>query len=167
MDFQFTPSSGYAIVTFGLILLFVLYLATRFVCRWIVSLISHAMLRYLVYATISLFHSLDKQASVKDIILAVVYISANAVCVGWNVKSAQELSSRCASLLVTNLIVLLPGASVAADILHISLRTYRGAHSTIGLVALTEGCIHAGLELTRHEWDGGTVKVSGLAVSGS
>jgi hypothetical protein len=69
--------------------------------------------------------------------------------------------------LVTNLVVLLPGASVAADILQISLRTYLGAHSIIGSVALIEGCIHAGLELTRHEWDGGTVKVSGLAVSGS
>jgi hypothetical protein len=97
MDFQFTPSSGYAIVAFGLILLFVLYLATRFLCYWIASLISHAILRYLIYATISLFRSLDKQASVKDALLAVIYISANAVCIGWNIKSAQELSSRCAS----------------------------------------------------------------------
>jgi hypothetical protein len=165
MDFHFTPSSGYAIVTFGLALLFVLYYVTRFLCYWIASLVSHAILRYLIYATINLFNSLDKQASVKDILFTVVYISANAFCIGWNIKSAQELSSRCASLLVTNLIVLLPGASVAADILQISLRSYQGAHSIIGLIALTEGCIHAGLELTRHEWSGGTVKVTGLAVS--
>jgi hypothetical protein len=163
MHFQFTPSSGYAIVTFGLVLLLILYLITRFVCRWVASLISHAVLRYLVYSTISFFEY--KQPSVKDVLFAVVYISANATCVGWNTKSAQELSSRCASLLVTNLIVLLPGADIAAGVLQLSLTSYIRAHSIIGLVALIEGSIHAALELTRHKWNNNVLSVTGLAVS--
>jgi hypothetical protein len=67
---------------------------------------------------------------------------------GWGVKAAEELSIQCASLLATNLVFLLPGASIAADILHVSLRTYHQMHSTIGLVALIEGSIHAGQKLT-------------------
>jgi hypothetical protein len=164
MDFKFTPSNGYAIVTFGLIVLLALCLITRFVYHWVASQVSHAILRYLVYSTISLCNFFDTQPSVKDILFAVIYTSANAVCIGWRIESAQELSRRCASLLATNLVVLLPGASVAADILHISLRSYQDAHSVIGAVALIEGSIHAALELTKHEWNGSIVTVTGLAV---
>jgi hypothetical protein len=163
MNFQFTPSSGYAIVTFGLVLLLVLYLVTRFVCQWVASLVSHAILKYLVYATINLLNY--KQPPVQDVVFTIVYISANAVCIGWKIESAQELSSRCASLLVTNLVVLLPGADVAADILQISLKSYLRVHSIIGLVALIEGSIHAALQLTRHKWNNDIVTATGLAVS--
>jgi hypothetical protein len=167
MEFQFTPSSGYAIVTCGLITVFVLFLVTRVISRWVASLISQTILRYLVYSTISLFNLPGYRIPVNEILFAIAYISANAVCIGWNVKSTQELSSRCSSLLVTNLIVLLPGASIAANILQISLRGYQRAHSIVGLLALVEGSVHATLELLRHGWKGGTVAVTGLAVSTS
>jgi hypothetical protein len=165
MEVHFTPSSGYAIVMLGLVIILVLYLTVRFVFRWIASLVSQAILKYIVYSTISFFSLLDKQPSVTDLLFTVVYITANAICIGWNIKSTEELSSRCASLLITNLIVLLPSASVASDMLQISLRSYQKAHSIIGMVALTEGSVHAALELVRHEWKGGTVTVTGLAVS--
>jgi hypothetical protein len=167
MNFDFNPSTVYAIVTFGLIALLVLILMVRFVYQWIASLVTHAILQYFVYSTInwfSWFNLLDRQPSVKDVIFAIVWISGNAFCIRWNTESAQELSSRCASLLATNLVVLLPGASVAADILHVSLKSYQRAHSIIGFVALVEGSIHATLELIKHEWNGGIVTVSGLAV---
>jgi hypothetical protein len=165
MNFQFNPSSGYAIVTCGLITVFVLFLITCVISRWIASLISHAILRYLVYSTISLFNLPDYQIPVNEMLFAIAYISANAVCIGWNVKSTQELSSRCSSLLVTNLIVLLPGASIAANILQMSFRGYQRAHSIVGVLALVEGSVHAALELLRHGWKGGAVAATGLAVS--
>jgi hypothetical protein len=62
---------------------------------------------------------------------------------GWGVKAAEELSSRSASMLAMNLILLLPSASIAADILHVSLRTYYRNYSIVGLVALIEGSIYA------------------------
>jgi hypothetical protein len=68
-------------------------------------------------------------------------------------------------LLATNLILLLPSANIAADILHVSLRTYYGMHSIISLVALIEGSIHAGQKLTAVGWTGDMGSVSGIAVS--
>jgi hypothetical protein len=165
MELKLTPTKGYAIGLLGLLLLLVLYFSTRFICKWIVSLIYRAILRYIVYSNLSLFGLLDREVSVKETLFPIVYASANGFCMGWDVKSAQELSRRCATLLVTNLIILLPGASVAADILRIPLRSYQSAHSVVGLVALIEGSIHATHELAIQEWDGNIMKITGLAVS--
>jgi hypothetical protein len=83
-------------------------------------------------------------------LFAIAYISANAVYIRWNIKSTQELSSQYSSLLVTNLIMLLPRASIAANILQISFRGYQRAHSIVSVLALVEGSVHTTLELLRH-----------------
>jgi hypothetical protein len=80
------------------------------------------------------------------------------------VNAAEELSRRSASMLATNLILLLPGASIAADILHVSLRTYHQTHSIVALVALIEASIHGGRELTARRWTGDVNTISGTAV---
>jgi hypothetical protein len=67
-------------------------------------------------------------------------------------------------MLATNLILLLPSASIAADILCISLRTYHHTHSTVGLVALIEASIHGGREITARRWTGDVNTISGTAV---
>ena len=67
-------------------------------------------------------------------------------------------------MLATNLTLLLPGANIAADILHVSLRTYQRTHSIVGLVALIQGSIHAGRELTVHGWNSNISTISGTAV---
>jgi hypothetical protein len=85
--------------------------------------------------------------SVKDVLFPVLYLTANGVCMGWGVKASEDLSSWCASLLATNLVLLLPRASIAADILHVSLRTYHQMHSIISLVALIEGFVHVAQKL--------------------
>lgn len=95
-----------------------------------------AMLKYLVYSTTSLFWLPNWRFSVKDLLFPVLYLSINGVCMGWSVRAAEELSNQCASLLATNLVLLLPETSVAADALHISLQTYYLVHSIIGLVAV-------------------------------
>jgi hypothetical protein len=165
MDPLSNPSAWYSIICAGLVVFLVSCFITRLALQWLASRITDATLKYLVYSTISLYRLPRWRFSVKDVLFPVLYLSANGVCMGWGVKAAEELSSRCASLLATNLILLLPGASIAADILHVSLRTYHGMHSIIGLVALIEGSVHAGQKLTAVEWTGDMGSVSGIAVS--
>lgn len=166
MDSLSTPSDWYSIVCAGLVVFLVLHLITRLAVQWLASRITDAILKYLVYSTMSLFRLPKWRFSVKDVLFPVLYLIANGVCMGWGVKAAEELSLRCASLLATNLVLLLPGASIAADILHVSLRTYHQMHSTIGLVALIEGSVHAGQKLTTVRWTGDMGSISGTAVSG-
>jgi hypothetical protein len=166
MDFPFIASTWYAILTAGLVALIVLYRITHFAIRWTKSVVRHAFLRYILYATISLYKS-GCQPSVMDALFAVSYLSINGICIGWRVKSAQELSTRCASLLATNLVLLLPSSNITSDILRISLRSYHRIHSIIGLVALIEGSIHATLELVRQEWNANKVSLTGVVVSRS
>jgi hypothetical protein len=165
MDSLSNPSSWYSIVSAGLVVFLVSCFITRLALQWLASRIIDATLKYLVYSTISLYRLPRWRFSVKDVLFPVLYLSANGVCMGWGVKAVEALSSRCASLLATNLILLLPSASIAADILHVSLRTYHRMHSIIGLVALIEGSIHAGQKLTAVGWTGDMSSVSGIAVS--
>jgi hypothetical protein len=166
MDPLSNPSAWYSIVCAGLIVFLVLFFITRLAFQWLASRITDFILKYLVYATISPFSLPNWCFSVKDMLFPVFYLSANGICMGWGVKDAKELSSRCASLFVTNLVLLLPGTGIAADILHVSLRTYHQMHSIIGLVALIEGSVHAGQKLTAVQWTGDKSSVSGTAVSG-
>ena len=165
MDPLSNPSAWYSIIGAALVVFLVLCFITRLAFQWLASRTTDAILKYLVYSTMSLFRLPKWRFSVKDVLFPVLYLIANGVCMGWGIKAAEELSSRCASLLATNLVLLLPGASIAADILHVSLRTYHRMHSVIGLVALIEGSIHAGQKLTAVRWTGDMGSVSGTAVS--
>ena len=148
----------------GLIAFLILCFSTRLAFQWLAALITDAILKYLVYSTTSLFGISKWRISAKDTMFPLLYVIANGVCMGWGVKAAKELSSRSASMLATNLILLLPGSNVAADILHISLKVYHQTHSLIGLVALIQTSIHAGRELTAHGWTDDINTISGIAV---
>jgi hypothetical protein len=164
MDRPFSPSIWYSILAAGLVAFVALCFSARLALRRLAALATDAALKYLVYSTTSLFRRSSWRVSAKDVLFALLYVSANGICLGWGVKAAEELSSRSASMLATNLILLLPGASIAADILHVSLRTYHRTHSIVGLVALIEGSIHAGRELTAQGWTGDVRTISGTAV---
>ena len=164
MDRPLSSSIWYAVLFAGLVAFLVLCFSIRLALRWLAAPVTDAILKYLVYSTTSVFGLSSWRVSAKDVLFAVLYVSANGVCMGWGVNAAEELSRRSASMLATNLILLLPGASIAADILHVSLRTYHQAHSTVGLVALIEGSIHAGHELTARRWTGDISTISGTAV---
>jgi hypothetical protein len=166
MDRLSNPPAWYSIVCAGLVVFIISCFITRLAFQWLASRITDAILKYLVYSTVSLFRTPKWRFSVKDLLFPVLYLSANGVCMGWDVKAAEELSKRCASMLATNLVLLLPGASIAADILHVSLRTYHGMHSIIGLVAVIQGSVHAGQKLTAVGWTRDMGSVSGIAVSG-
>jgi hypothetical protein len=165
MDPLSNPSAWYSIICAGLVVFLVSCFITCLAFQWLASRITDAILKYLVYSTMSLYGLPKWRFSVKDVLFPVLYLSANGVCMGWGVRAAKELSSWCASLLATNLILLLPGASMAADIFHVSLRTYHQLHSILGLVALIEGSVHAGQKLTAVGWTGDMGSVSGTAVS--
>jgi hypothetical protein len=124
MDSLSNPSAWYSIVCAGLVVFLVSCFITRLAFQWLASRITDAILKYLVYSTMSPFRLPKWRFSVKDVLFPVLYLIANGVCMGWGIKAAEELSSRCASLHTTNLVLLLPRASIAADILHVSLRTY-------------------------------------------
>ena len=164
MDRPLSPSIWYAVLFAGLVAFLVLCFSIRLALRWLAAPVTDAILRYLVYSTTRVFGLSSWRVSAKDVLFAVLYVSANGVCMGWGVNTAEELSRRSASMLATNLILLLPGASIAADILCISLRTYHQTHSIVGLVALIEGSIHAGHELTARRWTGDVNSISGTAV---
>ena len=148
MDPLSSPSVWYSILCAGLVVFLILFFITRLAFQWLASRITDAILKYLVYSTISLFRLLKWRFSIKDVLFPILYLIANGVCMGWGIKAAEELSSRCASLITTNLVLLLPRASIAADILHVSLRNYYQIHSIISLVALIEGSVHARQKLT-------------------
>jgi len=164
MDRLFGPSIWYSILLAGLVAFLILCFSTRLAFWWLAALVTDAILKYLVYSTTSVFLVSKWRISVKDVLFLLLYLSANGVCMGWGVEAAKELSSRSASMLVTNLVLLLPGANIAADILYISLRTYQRTHSIVGLVALIQGSIHAGRELTIHGWNSNISIISGTAV---
>ncbi|CAN9290163.1 unnamed protein product [Alternaria alternata] len=164
MDRPLSPSIWYAVLFAGLVAFLVLCFSIRLALRWLAAPVTDAILKYLVYSTTSVFGLSSWRISAKDVLFAVLYVSANGVCMGWGVNAAEELSRRSASMLATNLILLLPGASIAADILCISLGTYHQTHSIVGLVALIEGSIHAGHELTARRWTGDVNTISGTAV---
>ncbi|CAN9422773.1 unnamed protein product [Alternaria alternata] len=164
MDRPLSPSIWYAVLFAGLVAFLVLCFSIRLALRWLAAPVTDAILRYLEYSTTSVFGLSSWRVSAKDVLFAVLYVSANGVCMGWGVNAAEELSRRSASMLATNLILLLPGASIAADILCISLGTYHQTHSIVGLVALIEGSIHAGHELTARRWTGDVNTISGTAV---
>jgi hypothetical protein len=165
MDPLSNPSAWYSILCAGLVVFIIACFITSLAFQWLALHLTDAILKYLVYSTMSLFRLTKWRFSVKDLLFPVLYLSANGVCMGWGVKAAEELSSRCASLLATNLVLLLPGASIAADILHISLRTYHQMHSIVGLVAVIQGSIHAGQKLAAVGWTWDMGSVSGIAVS--
>jgi hypothetical protein len=167
MDPLSDPSAWYSILCAGLIVLIISCFITSLASQWLASRLTDAILKYLVYSTMSIFKLHQWRFSVKDLIFPVLHLSGNGFCMGWGVKAAEELSSRCASLLATNLVLLLPGASIAADVLHISLLAYHQMHSIIGLVAVIQGSIHAGQKLAAVGWTRDMGSISGIAVSES
>lgn len=164
MDRELSPFIWYSILSAGLIAFLILFFSTRLALRWLAALITDVILKYLVYSTTSFFRISHWRISAKDVIFPLLYVTANGICMGWGVNAVKELSSRSASMLATNLILLLPSSNIAADILHISLRVYQQNHSIVGLVALIQASIHAGRELTAHGWTGNIDTTSGIAV---
>ncbi|KAJ5025162.1 hypothetical protein J3E73DRAFT_392407 [Bipolaris maydis] len=129
-----TTSNKYSVLFSGLIAFVILCFITRLVFQWLAALITDAILKYLVYSTTSPFGIFKWRLSAKDTMFPILFVCANGICKGWGAKAAKELSSQSASMLATNLILLLPRSNAVADILHISLRV--GNIKTISGIAI-------------------------------
>lgn len=159
------PTDWYTIAALGLAAVVVLCIGAYSFMRSIVSMSTDSFLKHMIYSSKGYAKICRRQTSWRDVFCAIVFISANCVCAGLGTSSVEELSRRTASLLATNLVLSLPGASVAADALRVSLGSYHKIHYLIGVVALIEGSLHAILELSRHDWKSTIVSLSGLIVS--
>jgi hypothetical protein len=161
---EFTSTTWYEIVVLGITMLIVLSLIILPWIKHIVSLTFYGLLRYIFYSTWQTPKMLGVQVTPIDVLVASIYLAANITCLVWNTHSAAELSTRSASLLATNTILLLPGTSMAADLLRVSLRSYHRSHYILGTIAFMEGVIHASVELTRKKWTNSKVSIAGLVV---
>lgn len=163
MDHSAT-TAWYTVAALGLIAVVAFCLNAYSFMQWLASMSTDALFKHMIYSSNGLAKICRRQASWRDIFFAILFISANGVCAGLYTSSVEDLSRRTASLLATNLVLSLPGASVAADTLHMSLRSYHKVHYLIGVVALIEGSVHVILELSRQDWKPTIVSLSGVAV---
>ena len=76
------PPAWYSIVCAGLVVFIILCFITRLAFQWLASRITDAILKYLVYSTVSLFRTPKWRFSVKDLLFPVLCLSANGVCMG-------------------------------------------------------------------------------------
>ncbi|KAJ5028937.1 hypothetical protein PSV08DRAFT_369868 [Bipolaris maydis] len=166
MDRVTSPPTWYFILSTGLVAFLILCFGGYPILRWMAALVTDAILKYLVYLIASFFNLLQSRILGIDALFTLLYIGANGICIGWGREAAYELSRRSASMLITNLILLFPGTSIAADLLHISLRTYNRIHSVVGMVVLIEGSIYAGKELNVYGWVSDMGTISGTAMFG-
>lgn len=164
MDHSAT-AAWYTVAAIGLATVVALCINAYSFMHWLASMSTDAFFKHMVYSSKGIAKICRRQASWRDLFFAISFISANGICAGLGTSSVEELSRRTASLLATNLILSLPGASLAADALRISLRSYHKVHYLIGVVALTEGSLHAILELSRQDWSPTIVSLSGVTVS--
>jgi len=79
-----------------------------------------------------------------EVVSVVVYVAANAVCIGLYVNDPAEIAARSGILATLNLVPLLLGAhlSDAASFLKVTLRTQTAIHRWLGGMTLLEGLIH-------------------------
>jgi ferric-chelate reductase len=76
-----------------------------------------------------------------------LYVTVNVFCLCFPSWSASEVGQRARTLSLVNLIFLFAGAhlSFVADILGVSLRTYRALHRAAGWMTAVLSAVHAAL----------------------
>ena len=93
----------------------------------------------------------------QELLWAVLYLTANGLCLGVRCTGRTELGSRAGILATINLVPLLVGTrlSTVADLLGLQLRKIASAHRWIGLVVVSEAIIHTILTLDwkKVTWD--------------
>lgn len=154
----------YAVATIGLILLSISALLLRYAILCAISALGCFFIKHFVYRRIRIRPWTQFYIAPTDVVGTMAVVLANIACASWNVHSAQQLSLRCASLLATNLILLLPGMDSTKDCLRISSATYQTYHTVFAITAITEGVVHTAIELHKPRWLELKMIVSGILV---
>lgn len=164
MELPTTIASWYATAMSLLISSILLGLSIYHFLRVFDSVIKFLILKYLIYPSISLLKPAGIRLNYLDVGIALLFLCANGTCLAWRTESVDDLSSRSASLLVTNCILLLPGASITADGLRISLETHRKAHVAVGTISFLQCLVHVVIELAVRSWPGNARSLWGVVV---
>lgn len=155
----------YSVASYALAILLALrwlgYCISRFLATWSTFVI----LKYLQYTEIKLLRRLRLRTTIGDVVLYIVLLSANVICISWKVQSINDLNARTASMLSTNLALLLPSADIVADSFRVSLRTYTKVHIAIASLVLVQGILHPCLSAYGNGLLWNIKSITGIAVS--
>lgn len=158
-------TTWYSVATVGIIALLGIILVLRPILYKVIFALIYIALKYIIYPRIRILDYFGVHLSIVDILSATTFVAANVLCIAWQVESTKQISIRAASMLATNLILLLLGASTTADMLFISLATFKKYHILIAIVATIEALLHTSLELSLQSWQMSRQTVSGVVVS--
>jgi hypothetical protein len=89
-------------------------------------------------------HALIGPWSAADVLLQVIYLTANLFCISFRVANLSEAGLRAGTLSLINLGPLLSGPHLdfLADLLGLPLKAYRCVHRSAGLVAFALAVFH-------------------------
>ena len=135
-------TTWYAVATLGFVAIIIIYFIAYSITCFLALRFIYIALKRVIYSSLAWGNMIGIQLLRSEFLLAVLYTSANFMCMAFRTRSATDWSTRAACLLATNLVLLMPGADIAADTLRISLRNYQKVHRVIGGVALVECLIH-------------------------
>jgi len=101
-------------------------------------------LKYLFYPQIPRYLSTSGKTTRFDILLLVVFLSANAIALSIGIEDVSGLIKRSGLLSVINLMPLFSGGqmNIVASRCGVGFRAYARMHRWLGRVALIEGIIH-------------------------
>ena len=132
----------YAVATIRLVAIAIICLIVYSLTRFLASLSIYVILKHVIYSSLPLGRIIKIRFLWSKLLLAILYTSANTMCLAFKTHLAPKQSTQAALLLATNLVFLLPRANIAADTLHISLQNYQKIHQIISRVALVEAVIY-------------------------
>lgn len=106
---------------------------------------SYQTLRYLTYPYIVRRHRFLGPWTLADVLIQLVYIGSHCVCLGFGSPGLAKAGMRAANLSLINLIPLFLGPHLGflADILGVSLSTFRHVHRSAGLMSSGLVLFHA------------------------
>jgi hypothetical protein len=102
------------------------------------------ILQYLVFPQLLRRNRFVGPWSPADVLLQICYVTANAFCLGFRAESFGEAGVRAARLSLINMVPAFAGPhlSFLADVLGVSLRTFRRIHRSAGVVSVLLLALH-------------------------
>lgn len=148
-------TQAYAIATGGsFIIIFLVNLISPFL-PYIGRLVRHLSVRLAYYTSLFVLRHISYPYLIHRhrfvgpwsriaVLLQLLFITVNIFCVSFQVSSISEAGLRAGTLSMINMIPLFAGMhlSVLADLLGMSLRTYRRVHRSAGLISFALMLFH-------------------------
>lgn len=133
----------YAIAAGGVFILFIIANCLHYI-KWLVKHIAFFTSRYLTYCYLVRRHRFLGPWTRAGILVQVIYIAINVFCLTFQVSKLSQVSLRAGTLSLINMIPLFAGShlSFLADVLGVSLATYRRIHRSGSLVSFALGLCH-------------------------